>query len=388
MQDFLPNQLQEKRLVEERIMSVFSSFGYNAVLTPTLEHHEIFTEGIGIEPIDQFFKLSDTDGDLLVLRSDMTTPLSRIVATKMQADFPLRLSYLANSFKLKVERNRLREFTQAGVELFGICSPFADAEVIALAIDALLASGLQHFQIDIGQVGIIKGVLDSTSLTEEQKAKVFSLIDKKNFIDKSLYSLLDEHSRKLVNELSNMFGNYQVLERAEGILKNDASLQALSELRQVYDILKAMGYQQYISFDLGIVNTYTYYTGIVFKGITSSLGTPILSGGRYDTLTHSFDKNIPATGFAIGIDNLCQALGREGLIGAGDSKKVIAIGMADSPLAYQTYNSLCKQLIQADTVVDYSYKNEASLLKEYALKKGIREIIFIDSQGGYTKEEL
>jgi ATP phosphoribosyltransferase regulatory subunit len=387
-QDFLPKQLKEKIFVQERIMNMFAGFGYDAVLTPLIEHHEVFTEGEGVEPLDQLFKLSDTDGSLLVLRSDMTTPLSRIVSTKLPADFPLRLCYLANSYKLKAERNRLREFTQAGVELFGISAPFADAEVIALAIDALTASGLRNFQIDIGEVGILKGVLDSTPLGEAQKAKVFSFIDKKNFIDKNVFSLLDAQTRSLINDLTNMFGDSQMLDCAESILTNEKSLQALANLRQVYKILQAMGYGQYISFDLGIVNTYTYYTGIVFKGITRFLGTPILSGGRYDTLTRSFDKDIPATGFAIGIDNLCIALSREGSIGNADNNKnIIAIGMQNTPSAYTAYRKVCKQLTEAGNIVDYSYTADIAALREYADSKGISEIIFIDAQGMLAKEK-
>ncbi len=388
-QDFLPKQLKEKHAIQNKIMSVFESFGYSAVLTPTLEHHEIFTEGIGVEPFDQLFKLSDTDGSLLVLRSDMTTPISRLVSTKMGATFPLRLCYLANSFKLKAERNRLREYTQAGVELFGVASPFADAEVIALAIDTLLACGLEHFLIDMGQVAILKGILNTTALSEAQKAKVFSLIDKKNYIDHHIFAPLDSSTRSKLNDIANLFGSAEVLDSAQAILDNEQSLAALSSLRDVYSILQAMGYEQYISFDLGIVNAYTYYTGVVFKGITSCLGTSILSGGRYDTLTHSFDKDIPATGFAIGIDNLHIALSREGSIKENAlDKEIIAIGMEAEDKAFKAYKEFCKQVIEQGKIINYSYATSIEALKEYARVHKICEIAFIDAQGKIFKERL
>lgn len=380
--DFLPKSLKEKLQIQDKIIQVFESFGYNSVLTPTLEHHEIFTEGVGIVSIDQLFKLSDTDGSLLVLRSDMTTPISRLVSTKLDANYPLRLCYLSNSFKLKVERNRLREFTQAGVELFGINSAFADAEVIALAIDALLACGLQHFLIDMGQVAILKGILNVTKLSEAQKAQVFSFIDKKNYIDKHFFTQLDNQTRLKLNDITNMFGSSQVLDNAQSILDNQESLQALHNLREVYSILKAMGYEQYISFDLGIVNAYSYYTGVVFKGMTSCVGTSILSGGRYDTLTHSFDKDIPATGFAIGIDNLHYALSREDNNKESASlKDVIAVGMVGSLNAYQAYREFCKRAIKLGKIINYSYTTNPSTLREYAKLHKIKEIAFIDTDG-------
>jgi len=389
LQDFLPDQLKEKLEIQNKIINVFEDFGYNAVLTPTLEHHEIFTGGIGVEPFDQLFKLSDTDGSLLVLRSDMTTPISRLVSTKMGTAFPLRLCYLANSFKLKVERNRLREFTQAGVELFGITSPFADAEVIALAIDTLLACGLEHFLIDMGQVGILKGILNATALSEQQKANVFCFIDKKNYIDKHLFAPLDGKTRSKLKDIANMFGSAQVLDDVYAILDNDESLAALANLRQVYSILQAMGYEQYISFDLGIVNAFSYYTGVVFKGMTSCLGTSILSGGRYDTLTHSFEKDIPATGFAIGIDNLHTALSREGALKDSISaRKSVAIGMEKGNSAYKAYKGLCKQIIGQGNTINYSYTDNINELKAYASLHKINEIAFIDAKGKITREQL
>ncbi len=380
--DFLPKSLKEKLQIQYKIVQVFESSGYNSVLTPTLEHHEIFTEGVGIEPMDQLFKLSDIDGSLLVLRSDMTTPISRLVSTKMDANYPLRLCYLGNSFKLKVERNRLREFSQAGVELFGINSAFADAEVIALAIDALLACGLQNFLIDMGQVAILKGILNVTKLSDGQKAQVFSFIDKKNYIDEHFFTQLDNQTRSKLNDITNMFGSAQVLDDAQNILDNQESLQALHNLREVYNILQAMGYEQYISFDLGIVNAYSYYTGVVFKGMTSCLGTPILSGGRYDTLTHSFDKDIPATGFAIGIDNLHIALSREDRGKENiPHKNIVAVGMANSPNAYQAYRDFCKEAIKLGKIINYSYTANPNALKEYATLHKIKEAVFIDANG-------
>lgn len=387
MQDYLPSELTKKNKIEKKIEKIFSDFGFKAVQTPTLEHHSIFTSGDSLAPFDKLFKFSDTDGNLLVLRSDMTTPISRIVSTKMQADFPLRLSYIANSYKLKVERNRLREYTQAGVELFGVNSPFADAEVIALAIETIKATGLSEFQIDIGQVNILKGFLNTTLLTEEEKKEIISLVDKKNFIEKDLFSNFTSKEREIVNEIVHLFGDSDVLNKAKTFLTNQESLDALDNLNDVYQILKNMGYGDYISFDLGIVNTYTYYTGIVFKGITRFFGSPILSGGRYDTLTNVFDKDIPATGFAIGINDLIQALS---MVNGGEQTEdnIVALGMVESKAAQSKFRVVCESIISQGNIVDFSYKNVKESLLDYAKVRNIKKVIFINKEGATEEETL
>lgn len=246
-QDYLPDSLYNKKKIQEKIMSVFRNNAYQKIQTPKLEYYDVFTSGVGAVPDNKLFKLTDTDGSLLVLRADMTLPIARIVSTKMQLDFPLRLCYLADSFNFITERNRMREFTQAGIELYGVPGPEGDAEVIALAIKALLSAGLTDFQIEIGQVDILKGLLHQANIPEDKQKEIISAVDKKNFIDADI----DPEVAKTIDKITMLYGDITVLKEAGELVHNKTSVDALLWLFEVRQILAEYNLEQYISFDLG-----------------------------------------------------------------------------------------------------------------------------------------
>ncbi len=378
MQDYLPDTLYHKLNIEDKLIKTFEKYAYKRIETPKVEFYELFSGGVGAVPTEKLFKMSDTDGSLLVLRADMTLPISRIVATKMpDAVFPLRLSYISDSYNLTAERNRSREFTQAGVELYGVPTPEGDAEVIALAIKALLNAGLQDFQIDIGQVDILKGILKEAEVSEELQKEIIAAVDKKDFID---FKDLDKDTAALINKIAALYGNITVLKEAAELVSNKTSIDALLNLFDVNQILSEYKLDKYISYDLGLVNSFSYYSGIVFKGITKHFGAPILGGGRYDKLCHTFGKDIPATGFAIGVKDLMSALSRSGI----PQSKInvdVAIGVADSFDAVATSRKIAENAIAKGLVCDIVYKTNPSDIKEYASKKAIDNIIYINDKG-------
>lgn len=137
---------------------MFRSYGYYEIETPIVEFYDVFISEDEITPQETMFKFFDKEGRILVLRPDMTIPTARVAATKYKdADYPLKFSYIGNTFKYnEVGGGKQKEFTQAGIEIIGVNTPEADAEVIAAAIDCVKASGLENFQIDIGQVEFLK----------------------------------------------------------------------------------------------------------------------------------------------------------------------------------------------------------------------------------------
>lgn len=311
--DVMPETLKFRRELEEEFISLFSGWGYRRIEAPVLSGYDVFRTGVGAVDPSRLFKFGDVDGSMLVMRADMTLPATRIAATKLPPVYPLRLSYAAPSFNLKPEEGgREREFHQAGVELFGVSGAQGDAEVIALAIRALLGAGLTDFRIDIGQVGILRGILANAPISEEDKGELVTLINNKALISEAEFPALKGLCDP-INALMGMYGDESVLDEAEKAIPFKESRAALENLREVYRILQDYGFSEYISFDLGLVNSYSYYSGVVFKGITRHFGAPILGGGRYDHLSEVFGKNIPATGFAIGLTHILRALEKQGV---------------------------------------------------------------------------
>lgn len=317
--DILCDECELKNHIEQTAREIFGQHGYRMVQTPTFEYYDVYDLATATKA-ENMFKFFDTNGRMLALRPDLTTSVARMAATKPIGDtLPLKLSYIGSAFRNEenFSQARQREFTQLGVEFIGESSAEADAEVIAIAIETLSKSGISQFQIDIGQVEFFKGLAQQASLNEQQADQVRELIDGKDFI--GIEKALDEYQldmtlRQVFLNLPNMFGDINIAIDAMEIENlNERSRAALSNLMQVYGILKSKGLEQFVSVDLGMVPNLDYYTGIIIKGFTYGVGFPICTGGRYDNLTEKFGRRMPATGIAIGVERVMASLSDEQL---------------------------------------------------------------------------
>jgi ATP phosphoribosyltransferase regulatory subunit len=383
VQDILQDECYLKRNIEGKIRELFRSYGYFEVETPTLEFYDAFASEKDEIPQEMMFKFFDQQGRILVLRPDITVPIARIAATKYKdMEEPLRFCYIGNAFKYnELGGGKQKEFTQAGVEILGINTPEADAEVIATAIHAVKAAGIENFQLDIGQVEFFKGLMEETGLSDQHTEQMRLLIDHKDFlgIEELVkgYNIREE-LKELILSLPGLFGSTDVIEKVEKITSNERSLRALESLRTVLEILEHYGLSRYVSVDLGMVQSLNYYTGIIFRGVTHGVGFPIVSGGRYDNLVGKFGKRCPATGFSIGINMVMMALERQ--------KIKVGKPSVDSLVCYEkegrrTALQICEQLRSQGLAIeiDISDRN-LDYAKEYAAKKGIGGIIYIKSE--------
>lgn len=336
--------------LQNRIMSIFHSYGFKDVQTPTFEYIDIFSKERGTVDIKLMYKFFDRDGNILALRPDMTPSIARFIASSVENDgMPKRMCYLGNTFRNNESyQGKLHEFTQAGVEFVGVDSPDADAEIIALAVNSMLASGLQEFQIELGQASFFKGLIQETGIDASYEEELRSLIDEKNYI--ALEELLDSLNleaafKTSLLDLPKLFGSIDVVRQAKKMTLNVMALKALERLEQVYEILTDYGIENYISFDLGMVSKINYYTGIVFRGYTYGTGVSVVDGGRYDQLIGQFGEDAPAVGFAIIIDELMSALERQHiylpteevntLLLYNEDSRSIAISIAESMRAQE-----------------------------------------------------
>lgn len=329
--DYLPDECFSKNALEDALIACYKDYGYKQIDTPILERYDLYNSGIAKMPLKKLFKVTDIDGDLLVLRPDMTMPISRIVCTKLPND-NYKLCYKGRGYSMLEDSGKLREYSQVGVEVLGSKGNGVDIEIVMLAIESVLNTGLQDFQIEIGHVGYFKGLLQSMHLTNAEVDELVDLVEKKDSIGEQVFAKrvgLDKNSLDLILKLPMMFGGIEVLEEAQSLCVNDTMTSAIANLKAIYDGVKALGYEKYITFDLSIVGKMKYYSGMVMKGITKTLGRPFLNGGRYDELCDSFGKSMPAVGFAIYVGYLLEALDSLG-IAPKDQDVEVVVGFISS----------------------------------------------------------
>ena len=317
MQDTLPGECARKRRLEQEVRRLFALSGYQEVETPILEYYDALDDPTyGYRP-EHVWKTFDSRGRVLALRPDSTIPSVRLAAGRLREEaLPLRLCYVQSANRYVSDSlSLLCEETQAGVELMGESSPMADAEVIALAIEALRGAGLKDFQIELGQAGFFDGFMQEAGLTPEQSAVLRELTEQKNTLGMQLYlEKLDVHqdvARRLMR-LPRLYGGAEVLDEAEAITAHPLCREAIASLRSIIGDLTEYGCTQYLTIDLGMVHQANYYSGTIFRGMTADLGQPLLSGGRYDGLPARFGRALPATGFALSLKLLLMALERQG----------------------------------------------------------------------------
>lgn len=317
VRDIYNSEAKRKLVLQNSLSSAMEAYGYDPIQTPSFEFFDIFSRDIGTTPSKDLYKFFDKDGETLVLRPDMTPSVARCAAKYyMEDERPLRFYYLGNTFVNNhgSYQGRLNETTQIGAELIGDPGVEADAEVVALICDCLFKAGLKNFQISIGQVDFFKSLLDSAGVEPEDEVALRELISKKNFF--GVEEFLDEkHYPESISEilkrLPNMFGNTEVLKEAKSLTDDKRALASIDRLEQLYKVLCVYGIETQVSFDLGMLSKYKYYTGIIIKAYTYGLGEPIVTGGRYDRLLSSFGKSAAAVGFVIGVDQLMLALSRQ-----------------------------------------------------------------------------
>jgi len=313
-----PEEAERRRAVEERILTVFKRWGFREVITPTFEYLEVFTKN-GEEEGDRVFKFIDRQtGRLLALRYDLTPQVARMVATTMRhRPLPLRLAYAGSVFRYEEPHaGRQREFVQLGVELIGLDRPEADAEMIAMAVEGCQAVGLGHFQIDVGQVEFLRGLLDELP-DRDGKRQVISALRRKDALELELCLQklrVPETTQEVLLQLPSLYGGKEVLERAAKLTGNHRSQEALENLRQVLEVLETYGLLERIIVDLGEVHALDYYTGVVFGVFSKGLGYQLAGGGRYDQLIGTFGYPCPATGFAFELEKLLLAMEAEGIV--------------------------------------------------------------------------
>lgn len=384
--DYLPAECYNFFALSDKLMDSFVRRGFMRVDTPILERHELFSKPECGVNINNCFKLTDYDGALLVMRPDMTMPIARLSTTKIPDASHAKFCYSAKSFRFdKGSSSALREFTQVGVEIFAPSDAYVDADCIVMAIEGLKNAGLNEFQIEIGHVGYFKGLISALNLTKDDEKSVIELVNSKDKFGLELFIKKRNDNNKYWDKIANLpleFGDADMLKRIADNIDISESAEAIDNLLKINDYLVNLGYGDYVSYDLSLVNGVQYYSGVVFKGITKYFGKSFLAGGRYDGLCKAFNKDLPATGFAIGVNYLLTAIRRESGLYAETPTLDALVGGSHSQA--KKIKILIDDMILRGDTVENSYIEDIDALRQRAREIGAMSYIFVNEKGEVT----
>ncbi len=375
VRDIYGSEFVKKFELQQQLYRLLAAEGYQGIETPTFEFFDVFSKEVGTVPSRELYKFFDREGNTLVLRPDITPSIARAVSKYFHEETPIRLCYMGNTF-INYDKylGRLKESTQLGAELMGDESARADVEMLSLLIKALQEAGLRKFQVSVGQVMFFKSLLKEAgidSTTEENLRQLIS--DKNQFGAEELLSGCDlpNELRQSFLEMTTLSGGAEVLERARELTANEEALLALDRLKEIYEGLRERGLEDYVSFDLGMLSKYHYYTGIIFRAYSYGYGEPLVKGGRYDTLLSHFGRQLPAVGFAIVIDQLMRAASssqQKGREAVPEGERYLTIALTKGRLAKKTLELLEQTGITCEEMKDPDSRKLIFVNEERKLK--------------------
>ena len=354
--DVLPAEWALRSQLRGRLSAEFAAWGYQGIELPALELHDPQHPQQG-----RAFKLIDRGGEVLTLRSEFTTAVRRLVRTQFaDGPFPLRLQYggrlwLAGQAS---ELGRLREFTQLGVELIGVSTPQADAELLDLSLSALNTVGVRG-QLEVGHPGFLDALLDDAGLPEALRAQLHDVFDRKSGPDLAALMRsagLDAGLERTLHAINDLYGGPEVLARASRLALGTRARAALTHLTEVAD---AYGRGRLL-FDLGMSRRYGYYSGFTFRAYVDGFARQVLGGGRYGGHGPDTPPGQGGAGFAVGLERLTEVAA----LRVPHSEVVLALDAAGAEFARAQ-----------GLIAERGWTHDPAELSRYAAQRGIRRAV-------------
>jgi ATP phosphoribosyltransferase regulatory subunit len=308
--DVLPDEMRERHALVAALREHFAHCGYGEVATPAVEYASV-VERAGIGPTDDAarprFRTVDEHGETLVLRSDMTVPIARLVASRFtDVEPPIRLSYVAHCYRGIVPgRGDARELLQAGIELCGAGAPDGTAEALTVLVGALRAVGLEGARVAVGDASLFPALLADVGVDEEARTAILHELATRDHVglERELRRATDATTAALLLDVAGRRGGQELLDD----LPDERVQRAAGGMRQLLDGLDEEVASRVI-LDLGLTRKLGYYTGAVFEVYAPGQGHAIGGGGRYDELLGRLGRPLPAVGFALDVDAMHTAL--------------------------------------------------------------------------------
>jgi ATP phosphoribosyltransferase regulatory subunit len=310
--DVLPDEMRELRRLHRALIDVFEERGYGEVATPAIEYDEVLARGDDQRVVGRSsgaYRFFDEGGELLALRSDMTIPIARLVASRFAGEQPpLRLCYLASAYRsVQPQRGQMREFQQAGVELIGAPGAQGTAEVVEVLEAALDAAGLTRAVIGLGDADLYRQLLSEYGVEGEARDAIIGRLATHDLVgleaELAAVEGIDAKQAATCVALSQLRGGREALERARG-LGGAAVERATARLQETYEEMERRGVAERVQIDLGLLRDLNYYSGAILEVYDPALGYVLGGGGRYDGLMKRFGLDLPAAGFALYLERV------------------------------------------------------------------------------------
>lgn len=379
--DVLFGECIERRAVQKSITEIFLKKGYNEVITPGIEYYDVFdVDGAGI-PQHEMYKATDNKGRLVVFRPDLTLPIARLTATRLQdMPLPIRLFYNQSVYRNRPDlTGRSDESSQCGIELIGAGGLRADLEALSTAVESI-SSVAGNFRIELGHADIYRILSDKLGVSNEVKENIRGIIESKNY--GALSDMLDKLENSVyveaIRRLPRLFGGREVFAEAAGLCDDEEFNAVLQYLESIYTSLQKLGLGGRIMVDLGLVQRNGYYTGIVFSAYAEGHGDAVLMGGRYDSLLEKFNNPMPAVGFAIDVD----AVTKINLENKGSQSPEVPRVLIHTDKGFEIDGQIfAAKLISRGVMCETSVFEGYADSEAYAKGKGIEKIILLGENG-------
>lgn len=390
VRDIYNAECEKKSILEHRLRHRLHLYGFKDIETPAFEFFDIFSKERGTVLSKEMYKFFDREGNTLVLRPDMTPPIARCTAKYYRDEnMPVRFCYVGNTFINNTSyQGKLKEVTQLGAELINDASVEADAEMIAMTVDCLLDAGLTKFQVEIGQADFFRGLMEEAGIDADASEELRVLIENKNMfgVEEMISGRqLPEELKEVILKLPELFGTLDRVLYVKKKITNARALAAIDRLEALYAMLCEYGFEQYITFDLGMLSKFNYYTGIIFRAYTFGTGDAVASGGRYDSLVGQFGKDAPAIGMAVTVNQLLSALARQKLIAQPAARNTLIVYEKD---CRQAAVGLAKAMRAQDKRVELLLADASLTAADYAAyaKRMNLKAVFYIKEKGFAQE--
>lgn len=285
------------------LRGLYRSYGYLPYKMSRFEEYDLYVRNKDFLVSDQIITFADKNGKLLALKPDVT--LSIIKNSPEAPGMVQKVYYDENVYRADRSNHTIREILQTGLECIGDLGSYEIAEVVLLAARSLAMLD-SEFVMDISHMGLIAAVMDECGISDADRPQVLRCLRQKNTHEiSSVCGALTADAMGKLQLLVNTSGRAEtVIETLENALTTDDQKQALSELKQLLDILQRSGYGDGVRIDFSVGNDMKYYSGVVFKGYLAGIPASILSGGQYDKLLKKMGRTSRAIGFALYLDLL------------------------------------------------------------------------------------
>lgn len=336
IEEVLPAEARRLEVLRRKVLDMFAGWGYQQVIPPFIEYIESLLTGTGHALDLQTFKLIDQmSGRLLGVRADMTPQVARIDARNAEQDVPARLCYLGTVLHTQSDHiERSRSPMQVGAELYGHDGAASDLEIIRLMLEMFHVAGIEGVFLDLGHVGVYRGLVRQAGLAEQQESDLFDILQRKAYPELAEFleaAAVPGACAEMLGALIDLNGDLEVIEQARRRLAaaEPGVHRALDNLQCIATSLARLFPNVPIHFDLAELRGYHYQNGVVFAAFIEGYGREVARGGRYDEIGKVFGKARPATGFSADL----KILARFGHVAEAPVEAIYAPAADDPALA-------------------------------------------------------